>query len=68
MRETPTIRPPLPLSRIYPSIILHTAEDELSNNKKHISLALLVTEIWTSKVDEHLSKTLLTIQISSCSY
>ncbi len=37
--------------------------------KKHISLALSVTELWTSKVDEHLSKTLLKIQvISSCSY
>ncbi len=28
---------------------------ELSNKNKHISLAFLVTELWTSKVDEHLS-------------
>ncbi len=55
------------LSHIYTLILPHTA-DELSN-KKHISLALLVTELWISKVDDYLSKILLKLQvISSCSY
>ncbi len=35
---------------------LDSAEDGLSNKEKHISLALLVVELWTSKVYEHLSK------------
>ncbi len=41
----------------------------LSNKKQHISLALLVVELWTSKVDEYVSRTLLKIQvISLCFY
>ncbi len=35
---------------------------------KHISLVLLVTELWTSTVDEHLSKKFKIRAISSCSY
>ncbi len=50
-------------------ILQNKAEGELSNQNRHISLALLVTELWTSKIDEHLTKTLLKIQaISTCSY
>ncbi len=58
----PMIWPPPSLTCIYPLILLHTADNELSKNKKHISLALSVAELWTSKVDEHWSKILLKIQ------
>ncbi len=43
-----------------PLILTHKAEDEVSNPKKHIFLALLATELclWTSKV-EHLNKQII---------
>ncbi len=37
-------------------ILPNTVEKKLSNEIKHISLALLVAELWTPKVGEHFSK------------
>ncbi len=34
----------------------HTTENELSNESKTTSLAVLVAKLWTSNVDEHLAQ------------
>ncbi len=54
--ETPAIWPPLPLSRIYPFVLLHTVERELYIKKNYISSFFSDWAMEFHTTDEHLSK------------